>query len=198
MVTLNLATHPVERVRAAQRKLAAAGIGVLLLTLVHGVFVVRLVSSMDESAPAAIERLDAERVQAWADEVDRLEAVADPLRARDASNAVTVANEIIAWHAFPWGALFADLEATLPDDVRLELVEPSVESDGAVHVYLVAAARDESALSDLLLALGAHEALTDVYPLREEEGFDGLPRLTLQARYLNVHDSADRPETGSP
>jgi len=183
-IPVNLATHPVERVRAARRIVKFIAVTLLVLTAAHAAVFAWVNWEPVEDTGAVGPAIDPEQIAAWQVEVDRLAEVADVQRARAAAAAVDMGNDLVGWRTIPWRSIFADLEEVLPRRVRLEVVAPSLAPGGGIDVQMTAAANDTGPLQDLLLALEAHPAFTDVWPQREDSGVDAFTRLTLRARYV--------------
>lgn len=181
--TINLATQPIEKVRAA-RRLVGRVIGVLLVALLIQASAIWWLGSTPEVDIDPSLSVDAATLRAWEVEVDSLARVADVQRGRAAAAAVDLGNQLIAWRTIPWVAIFAAVEESLPDQVRLESIEPITEPGSGVRVVITAAARDPGPLQDLLVALEQHRGFRGVYPLQELFGSDGLYRIDLQARYV--------------
>jgi len=183
-IPVNLAAQPVERLRSARRVVLIAGAVLLTASVVHAALFVWVGRGPVEAQVGPRPAIAPEQVAAWRAEVDRLAAVADIQRARAAVAGVDAANELIGWRTIPWRSIFADLEQVLPRRVRLEIVAPGLAPEGGVEVQLTAAARDTGPLQDLMLALEAHPAFSQVWPQREDSGVDEFFRLTLRTRYL--------------
>lgn len=181
---VNLATHPVERVRAARRIVNIVAVTLLAITAAHAAMFAWVSREPVQDVGAVSPTIDPAQIAAWQVEVDRLEAVADVQRARAAAAAVEVGNQLVGWRTIPWRSIFADLEEVLPKRVRLEVVAPSLAPGGGIDVQMTAAAEDTGPLQDLMLALEAHPAFTEVWPQREDSGVDAFTRLTLRARYV--------------
>jgi len=182
-IPVNLATHPVEKVRAARRIVNIAAVTLLVLTAAHAALFA-WVGREPAQETAAGPTIAPEQVAAWQVEVDRLAEVAEVQRARTAAEAVGVGNDLVGWRTIPWRSIFADLEQVLPHRVRLEVVAPSLAPGGGIEVQMTAAALDTGPLQNLMLALEAHPAFTEVWPQREDSGVDEFTRLTLRARYV--------------
>lgn len=183
-IPVNLATHPVERVRAARRIVRIAAVTLLVITAAHVGLFAWVNWEPEEEVGAAAPVIAPEQIAAWQAEVERLAAVADVQRARAAADAVEVGNTLVGWRTIPWRSILADLEEVLPRRVRFEVVAPSLAAGGGIEVQMTAAANDTGPLQDLMLALEAHPAFTDVWPQREDSGVDEFTRLTLRARYV--------------
>lgn len=183
-IPVNLATHPVERVRAARRIVNIVAVTLLVITVAHAAALAWASREPEQDIAGVGLTVDPEQIAAWRVEVDRLAAVADVQRARAAAAAVEVGNELVGWRTIPWRSIFADLEELLPRRVRLEVVAPSFAAGGGIEVQMTAAANGTGPLQDLMLALEAHPAFTEVWPQREDSGVDEFTRLTLRARYV--------------
>ena len=199
---LNLASEPVERVRYARRVTGISLAVLAVVSLLHVGAIVWLQRDVADAAAAAAQpAVNEVELMLWQEEVGRLEEVADILRARQAAAAVATGNQLIAWRTIPWTAIFADLEAVLPDRARLESVQPAIDALGNVQVSMLAVARDTGPLQDLLIRLENHPHFARVFPQREEAGTDGLARITLVAGYepplpgmeLAPEEDADKP-----
>lgn len=182
---VNLASEPHERRRLARRVAATTAVIVLSITVVHGLVAWRLLAAGVGPEPQ-IETEDAtealEQIGAWERQTERIAALATAGRARSTADAVVVANDVIARRTFPWGDLFAVLEESLPEDVRLGQVQPTATADG-VRVDLVAAARQRARLVEFLEALERADGLREVFPVLQERGASGEWRLAIRARY---------------
>ena len=181
---INLARHPVEGVRAARRVVRIAALTLLTITVAHAALFAWVNGKPAEDLDAAAPVIAPEQIASWQVEVNRLAAVADVQRARAAADAVAVGNTLVGWRTIPWRSILADLEEVLPRRVRFEVVAPSLAAGGGIEVQMTAAANDTGPLQDLMLALEAHPAFTDVWPQREDSGVDAFTRLTLRARYV--------------
>jgi Tfp pilus assembly protein PilN len=181
---LNLASEPVERVRRARRITGIALVVLAAVTLLHAGVILWL--QRDASAAreqAEVQVVSDTELMLWQEEVGELEQVADVIRAREAATAVASGNQLIAWRVIPWQSIFADLETILPDRVRLESVQPAIDTFGQVQVSMQAVARDTGPLQDLLIRMERHPHFARVFPQREEFGTDGLARITLVSAY---------------
>lgn len=174
---VNLATNPIEQRRFVQRVQLIAGAAVVLLTLLHGALAWSLLDSPQAEAPDA-EALTELRYQGG--EVLEMISAADPRAARQLAVSVGLANALAAQRAFPWAGLFTMLEETLPEDVRLEIIQPLITLDG-VRLTLTAASSSERSLLQFLGALESRSELAAVYPGRQMLSPDGDLRMSIEA-----------------
>jgi Tfp pilus assembly protein PilN len=174
---VNLASRPIEQRQWLRRvKLTALGIAVALSVL-HLALAWTLLDVPEADAPD-VEAMALLRY--WGDEIVEMVSTADPRAARSVAVSVGLANALIDQRAFPWARLFSMLEDSLPDDVRLEIIQPMTTIDG-VRVTLTAASSSEDSLLEFLGALEARPELRAVFPGRQLLGPDGDLRLSIEA-----------------
>ena len=94
---------------------------------------------------------------------EELEAAVKELEQETGSLATIVGGRNLAW-----SRMLADLESTLPWDVRLVNVVPQVRDDGTCDVVLSGYASGRSAWLALLGRLFVHERFSDPVPIVEE------------------------------
>ena len=182
----NLATHPYEHRQWVRRVTLVSAAVVAVLTLAHLALAFSLRDQPQSNEP---DRAAIELLRQWDEEVDDLVGAADPEMARRLSIAVGLSNGIIEQRVFPWGALFTMLEESMPDDVRLELVQPMTTLDG-VRVALSAASLSGDSLLAFLAALERRPEFIAVYPGRQFMGLDGELRLSIEALARGVDGNA--------
>ena len=68
----------------------------------------------------------------------------------------------------------------MPDNVRLEVIQPTTTFDG-VRLTLTAASRSGDSLLEFLSALEARPEFLAIYPGRRSLGIDGEVRLSMEA-----------------
>jgi Tfp pilus assembly protein PilN len=178
---VNLATHPFEERRARRRLAGVFAAVAITVTLLHGALAWGLQGTAE--GPASDGEVLAQ-LREWGDEVSALGDVADARRARSLAPAVGLSNALIDQRVFPWGPFFSLLEESLPDDVRLEIIQPVTTLDG-VRVSLTAVSGSADSLLVFLAALEQRPEFAAVYPGRQTLGFDGALRLSIDAM---VHD----------
>ena len=174
---VNLATHPYDHRQWVRRVTLVSGAVVVAITLLHMAWVWSLTDDVGTAEP---DRTAIELLRQWDEEVNDLAGAADPQLARRLSIAVGLSNAIIDQRVFPWGRLFTLLEESMPDDVRLELVQPLTTVDG-VRVALTAASESGDSLLVFLAALEQRPEFIAVYPGRQLLGLDGDLRLSIEA-----------------
>jgi Tfp pilus assembly protein PilN len=160
MRPLNLASQPFKNERLPGVLVLAGAVAVLAITVAHGL---------------ALRHLMPQHTSAMRREVADLEREAESLRAQSRNtrapkpDAATLAEwnllkDLVDKRAFSWTSLFALLEETLPDGVRLNSVAPHV-SKGEIAVELSASVRSYEDGLEFLSRLQHRPDLTDVKPL---------------------------------
>ncbi len=180
MLRTNLATRPFYNNRPVQTALGLAVAVVVVLTLVNVVQYVRLSGTERRlGADAVGAEQEATRLRA---DAARIRTRLDPKELASVADAAREANGIIDQRAFSWTRLFAQLEATLPPDVRVKAVQPRLEK-GSFAVAVVAQARRAEDLSDFMDALEATQVFKEVQ-LVEQSMKDGVLEAIIDSVYL--------------
>jgi Tfp pilus assembly protein PilN len=176
----NLATRPFYNVRAVRALTGALGLIVVALTLFNVVQLVRLTASQRTLGARASEaESQAQRLRA---EATRIRTQINQRELETVSAAAREANSIIDRRAFSWTALFIQLEATLPDDVRITSVQPRLERD-TFKVGIIAEARRAEDVAGFIEALEQTGAFTNVVPLQQQTDEEGMIEVAIEGDY---------------
>jgi Tfp pilus assembly protein PilN len=179
MLTTNLSTRPFYNERAVRTAISVVLVLVVLLTALS---VFRALSLRAEeqalSARATQALSEAGRLRA---EADRMMAQIDPKDLAAVSAAAAEANDVIAQRAFSWNALLADLEETLPANVRVTAVQPRVEK-GVIKLTLDVEAMSPEELSAFMKALDARGSFQQVLP-RNQSMFEDVISASIDTTY---------------
>jgi hypothetical protein len=179
MLTTNLSTRPFYNERAVR---VAIGVVLLLVVLLTAFSSFRAWSLRAEeqalSARATQARSEAERLRA---DANRMTAQIDPQELEAVSAAASEANDVIARRTFSWNALLADLEQTLPGDVRITAVQPRIER-GEIKVTLDVEAMRAEELAEFMEALDARGSFAQVLP-RSTSVFDNVIAASIDTTY---------------
>jgi hypothetical protein len=180
MIRTNLATRPFYNVRAVQVIIGALAAIVLLVTLFNVVQVVRLTSSQQTLGARAGE---AERESArLRQEAARIRSQINPRELQTVADAAREANGIIDRRAFSWTELFAQFEATLPEDVRITAVQPRLEK-GFFIVGVAVEARRAEDLDGFISALEGLGTFRNVLATNTQTADDGLLEAIVEGVY---------------
>lgn len=192
MLQTNLATRPFYNERAVRLLLLVL---VLALLAVTAWTVVRGLALRDEertlSARATQALADADRLRA---EAARLTAQIDPKELAAVTQRAREVNTVIQQRVFSWSTLLGDLEATLPDEVRVTSLQPTVE-DGMMRVSMEVEARNARALTAFMDALEARGSFHTVVPRGQSFDEDDTLDAAIEAVYQpRAADRAASPE----
>lgn len=196
MLRTNLSTRPFYNERAVHLALAIAALLVLALTAWNAVRIVTLSRHNTElSTQINREHAEAERLTAEAAAIRRsidreqLEAVVA---------AAGEANSLIDQRTFSWTQFFNYIEATLPPDVMLTAVNPTVR-EGETRVVMNVLGRRAEDVDEFMEKLEATGAFERVIPSREDTTEQGLKRVTISSVYIAAaEEPAEAPAPPPP
>jgi hypothetical protein len=193
MLRTNLATRPFYNERAAHVVIALAAVVVLGITVFNLMRIVSLSRHNTElSTRVGAEQAEARRLTAEAAKIratmnkDELELVV---------GAADEANTLIDQRTFSWTRFFNVIESTLPPDVMLSAVRPSIK-DGATHVSMSVLGRGAEPIDEFMERLEATGAFEHVVPASKDRTDAGLHRVVIESTYVAPIDEA-QPETAS-
>ena len=183
MPRTNLSTRPFYNERVIQVLLGAAALVVLVLTAYNALRVVTLTRQNRElSVLVGRDRGEAQRLTA---EARRIRAGIDQAALKVTAEAADSANRLIDQRTFSWTALFNHIEETLPADVMLTAVQPSVVRDRSIVQMTVLARRPED-LDEFMERLEGTGAFADVLLTQEDLTEDDLHKGLLRVEYLGA------------
>jgi Tfp pilus assembly protein PilN len=177
----NLSTRPFYNERAVHLAIALAALLVAVLT---GASIVKLVSLSRHNTELATgigaDRQEAERLTREAARIrrgiDQKELALIAAQAREA-------NALIDQRTFSWTELFNQVESTLPPDVMLTSVRPTVDDSGT-RVTFTVVGRSVEDIDEFLEKLEATGVFEQVLPGQGDKTDDGLRRQIVQALYV--------------
>jgi hypothetical protein len=185
MVRTNLATSPFYNERAAHIAIGLAALLVLAITVVNVVQVVRLSKHSTElSSQTGAERAEAERLTA---EAARIRGTINKDELARIVGAAREANLLIDQRTFSWTAFFNRIETTLPPDVMLTSVRPSVK-EGRTHVAIGVLGRRAEDIDEFMEKLEATGAFQDIVPATQDRTEDGMFRVAIESVYDAAQD----------
>ena len=197
MIRTNLATRPFYNERRVRLWLAGLAILVATATLLNVAWIVeysRTDTELKDAAAADEARADELRAEAR-----RLRASVDATRTAMTSMEVGLANGLIDRRAFSWTELFNRFEATLPENVRLTVVAPRVESDRHVALALNVSARSVADIDQFMENLEDTGVFANMLSREERVTDDGVVEASIEGLYMPAPRSESpapaRPET---
>jgi len=181
MLRTNLSTRPFYNERAVHVALGLVALAVLALTIVNLVEVVRLSrqntalsARMRDDRSAAVELGRKARETRQGIDQDELKVVAAAARE---------ANALIDGRTFSWTALFNQLESTLPPEVMLASIRPSIGETGT-KITMIVRGRRTADIDEFMEKLEATGAFENVLPHQQDLSDDGLTQATIEALYV--------------
>jgi len=176
----NLASRPFYNVRAVRALIAALGLIAVALTLFNVAQLVRLTASQRRLGARASEaETQAQRLRT---EAARIRQQINQRELETVSAAAREANSIIDRRAFSWTGLFIQLEATLPDDVRITSVQPRLDKD-TFKVGIIAEARRAEDVAGFIEALEQTGSFKNVVPLQQQTDEEGMIEVAIEGDY---------------
>jgi hypothetical protein len=181
MLRTNLARRPFYNERVVHLLIALGAVIVLAVTVMNVVKVVDLSRQntslstrvRDQRAETARLTAEAARIRRGIDQADLTRVAAE---AREA-------NALIDQRTFSWTGFFNQIETTLPPDVMLVSVRPSVES-GETRVSMVVLGRRTEDIDEFMEKLEATGAFERVQPRQVDSTDEGLDRAVVDAVYV--------------
>jgi Tfp pilus assembly protein PilN len=181
MLRTNLSTRPFYNERSVQALLGAAGLIVLALTLFNLMQIIVLTRHQsDLSTRAASSENRARELRTHAAGVRR---TVNPQELASVSSSAREANVLIGQRLFSWTDLLDQLEATLPDDVRITSLRPVTDKDGRILVDMTVVGRRVEDIDQFMRNLDTTGAFTDVFSRNESSTNEGLRQTSIEARY---------------
>jgi len=181
MIRTNLSTRPFYNERAVRAWLLLATIAVLGATALNVSGVLRYSRSDTELAGAATR--DETRAADLRRQAVRLRATVDPKQIEFASAEARQANALIDRRTFSWTELFNRFETTLPDDVRIMMVRPTIDKDRGVVLTINVAARSVQDVEKFINNLDATKVFTGLLTLEDHYDEHDVLLASIEAVY---------------
>jgi hypothetical protein len=183
VVRTNLSTRPFYNERAVHAAAALVAILALAAAAFSVTRIVRLSRENTELATrTASEQGEAERLEREAAAVRR---GIDQKELARVAEAAREANALIDHRTFSWTEFFNYIEATLPPDVRLVAVSPTV-ARGQTRVGMTVLARRTEDIDEFTEKLEASGAFENVIPAQTDRTENGLQRSFLESVYIGL------------
>ena len=180
---INLATQPFHK----DRPILVASAGVALLMICCLILLLSLgLTDRHRSADtrAVITRLDRQMARAAAEQ-GRLDALLRRPENAEVLERSLVLNSLLYRKCISWTRLFADLEKTLPPNVRLVQIRPQVVSESQVFLEMVVAAQSPAPVFEMVRSLESSEVFgeTNVYNFLPPSQSEPLYRCRVSVNY---------------
>jgi len=177
----NLSTRPFYNLAAVRTWLMVAGVIVLVATAFNISQVLRYSNSntelvtraQNDEASANELRRNAQKMRASVD-VSQVDAVSVDARQ---------ANDLIDRRTFSWTELFNRFERTLPDEVRITAVHPTVDKDQRIVLTVNVLAREVDDVNQFMENLDKTNAFQDLHSRQEQLNQEGQVESALEMTY---------------
>jgi hypothetical protein len=187
----NLSTRPFYNERGIH---IAIGIAAILISALTVWNIVRIVTLSRQNTELA------SRVNRDESEAAQLTTMAAEIRGKINRDELTLvvesareANALIDQRTFSWTAFFNRLESTMPPDVMLTSVRPSVR-DGVTRVRMTVLGRRAEDVDEFIEKLEATGAFEDVVPSQQDRTDEGLYRVAIESVYTGIEEPPAAPE----
>jgi type IV pilus assembly protein PilN len=161
-IPINLASQPFRRDRAVLVG-SAAVCAVLVLTLCGLIYLAAVDRAQSAELRRELSRLDRQISRATAEQA-QLDAVLRKPENSVVMDTSVFINSLIYHKGISWSKLFADLESTIPYNVKLVSLVPSINSQNKVVLEITVAAEKAESLPQFAMSLEKSPAFRDVYP----------------------------------
>ena len=185
MLRTNLSTRPFYNERAVHTAIGAAALVVLALTVVNVSRIVTL-SRQNTEFSRYVDRDRAEAAESTK-VVGEIRRGIDQKELQLVVDSAREANALIDQRTFSWTAFFNRIEATIPPDVMLSSVRPTVR-DGQTRVSMIVLGRRAEDIDEFMEKLEATGAFEDVVPSTQDRTESGLYRVLVDSIYTGAGD----------
>ena len=189
MIRTNLATRPFYNERSVRLWLLIGTIAVLAATAFNVSQVLRYSNSNTELATRAAN--DEARAAELRTRAQRLRASVDVAQVESVAVDASQANDLIDRRTFSWTELFNRFEQTLPANVRIMAVRPTVDRDRRIVLTVVVLARGVDDVNEFMENLDATAAFLELRSRQEQTTDDGQIQSTLETVYKPPPPSAE-------
>jgi type IV pilus assembly protein PilN len=189
VIKTNLSTRPFYNERAVHLALLIVAVVVAAATAWNVSRILRY--SRSDTRLATQASRDEVRAADLRQQAVRLRASVDPQQVQLASAGARQANDLIDRRTFSWTELLNRFETTLPDEVQLTAIRPSVDRDKGIMLRLTVMARGVDDVAEFMEKLEATGAFKDVRPATDQFNEQGLLLSILEMSYV---PSAGKPK----
>jgi type IV pilus assembly protein PilN len=182
MLRTNLATRPFYNERAVRLVLGLILVIVIAVTAFSVAELIRLSDSQRTlGARAAESEQDAARLRR---EAATVRAQINAKELETVASAAREANGIIDQRAFSWSELFDQLEQTLPADVRITAIDPTLTKEGQFIIQIAVQARRSEDVDQFIESLEKTGSFRDMITPIESTNDDGLLEAVIRGTYI--------------
>jgi len=184
----NLSTRPFYNVAAVRSWLTIVAIVILVATGFNVSQVLRYSNTNTELVTRAAN--DEARAVELRRNAQKLRASVDAAQVDEVSLDARQANDLIDRRTFSWTELFNRFEQTLPDDVRITAVHPTVDKDRRIVLLVNVLARGVDDVNQFMENLDQTNAFLELRSKEEQTNEEGQIESALEMVY--------QPQAASP
>ena len=188
MIRNNLSTRPFYNVAAVRSWLTIVAIVILVATGFNVSQVLRYPNTNTELVTRAAN--DEARAVELRRNAQKLRASVDAAQVDAVSVDARQANDLIDRRTFSWTELFNRFEQTLPDDVRITAVHPTVDKDRRIVLLVNVLARGVDDVNQFMENLDQTNAFLELRSKEEQTNEEGQIESALEMVY--------QPQAASP
>ena len=185
MLRTNLSTRPFYNERGVHVLLAVTVLIVFALSLFN-IVQIGLLTTRQLTLGGQTEANEARARELRAHAAQTRQSI-NPQQLEAVSTAAREANSIIGQRLFSWTDLLNRLETTLPDDVRITNLRPTVDRDGLVTVQMTVTSRRVDDVDQFIKNLEATGSFSQVYSPEDDTTEDGLVQAMVRGQYVASH-----------
>jgi Tfp pilus assembly protein PilN len=193
MLTTNLATRPFYNERVVRFWFAVIAFVVAAATIFNASRIVRY--SRSDTALATQAARDEARAAALKADAAKLRASVDTKQVEVASADARQANDLIDRRTFSWTELFNRFETTLPAEVRITSVRPTLDRQRRIMLTITVLARGVDDVNEFMANREATGACASLLSREERVTESGQLMAVLETEY--VPNQAKAPEGAS-
>lgn len=194
MIRTNLSTRPFYNTQAVRAGLIAFGAVVALATVFNVASIIRYTQSDSVLGTQATQ--DADRAASLRAEAAKLRASVDARQVDSISAEARLANDLIDRRVFSWTDLLNQFEKTLPADVRITAVRPTVDREGRIQLSVNVVSRSVDDVNGFMESLEKTGSFAELLSREEHINESGQLEANLQSFY--VPKGAAPPEAAAP
>lgn len=191
MIRNNLSTRPFYNTAAVRVWVGLAALVVIAATVFNVTQVLRYSNSNTELVTRAAN--DEARAAELRRNAQRLRSSVDVAQVDSVSTDARQANDLIDRRTFSWTELFNRFERTLPDDVRITAVRPTVDKDRRIVLTVDVLARGVDDVNQFMENLDATNAFSELRSRAEQTTEDGQIESALEMVYRPGQASDQQP-----
>jgi Tfp pilus assembly protein PilN len=196
VIKTNLSTRPFYNSRAVNFWLTLLGLLVIAATLFNMVRFVQY--SQSDSVLASQAAQDSDRAAAARTEAAALRASVDTRQVDRISGEAKLANDLIDRRVFSWTELFNTFEKTLPPDVRITAVRPTIDQQGRILLTMNVVSRGVDDVNQFMENLEGTGAFAGLLSREERMNPEGLLEAALESISAPAPQSAAAAPAGAP